>query len=175
ATGVLTAGDRRRAAAIVARVGQPTEQAMTEARIVLGAAIDAEGVLDLAPHYPKSGETSQPLLYGVAFGGFIWAILLSLAAALLFRGGVLMRALGIAVVKRDGADASRLRMLWRACVAWAPLPLGGVLLAMLVPVLPAFTAAALAAAVVLALVVWSAARRGRSLQDLLAGTWLVPR
>lgn len=175
AIGVLTAKDRQRAAGIVARVGPPSAQAAAEGRAVLGGAIDAEGQLNLAPRFPNPDESTQPALYAICFGGFVWAILLSLACALLFRGGVLMRALGIAVVKRDGSDASRLRLLWRAVVAWAPLPLGGVLLAQLRPVLPAFPAAALASALVLALTIWSAARPGRSLQDFLAGTWVVPR
>jgi uncharacterized RDD family membrane protein YckC len=175
AMGVLPASDRRRAAGIIARVGQPSERAMAEARAALGSAIDENGELDLAPRYPKHGEGTQPIFYAMAFGGFIWAAILSAGCAVLFRGGVLMRALGIAVVRRDGTDASRLRMAWRACVAWATLPLGGILLAMLMPVLPVVTAVALAAAVVIALVVWSAARRGRSLQDCLAGTSLVPR
>jgi uncharacterized RDD family membrane protein YckC len=175
ALGVLPAADRRRAAGIVARVGQPSEQAMAEARAALGSAIDEHGELDLAPRYPKPGEGTEPMFYGMAFGGFVWAAILSVACAVLFRGGVLMRALGIAVVRGDGSDASRLRMLWRACVAWSTFPLAGLLLAMLIPVLPPFTAAALAAVVVIALTIWSAARRGRSLQDCLAGTFLVPR
>ena len=62
---------------------------------------------------------------------FIWAALFSIIAALLFRGGLLLRAFGIAVVRRDGADASRLRMLWRACVTWALVPLSILLFTLL--------------------------------------------
>jgi uncharacterized RDD family membrane protein YckC len=175
ATGVLLPKDRQRAAAIVRRVGHPSEQAMAEARAALGAAINADGELDFAAHYARAGEGIHGYVYAIAFSGFFWAGLLSLVCAVLFRGGVLMRALGVAVVKRDGSDASRLRMLWRACLAWAALPLGGLLLALLMPLLSPFTAVVFAATAVVALVVWSAARPGRSLQDRLAGTWLVPR
>jgi uncharacterized RDD family membrane protein YckC len=86
-----------------------------------------------------------------------------------------MRALGIAVVSRNGSDASRWRMLWRAIVAWSPLLIGIVSVAMLSRRLPLTAAVALTATVILVLVIWSALRRERSLPDLLAGTWLVPR
>ena len=108
-------------------------------------------------------------------GGFFWAALLSVAAALLFRGGVLMRALGIAVVTRDGADASRLRMLWRACVAWSWLPLSVIVFSMLLPLIGFSASVAIAVPLIVGLVIWSAARRDRSLPDRIAGTWLVPR
>jgi uncharacterized RDD family membrane protein YckC len=98
---------------------------------------------------------------------------LSILAAVLFRGGLLMRALGIAVVKRDGSNASRLRMLWRACVAWS-----GTCLAVALGdgvVRGSLSNAWLWTVVLLfGVTLWSAANRGRSLQDRLAGTWLVP-
>ena len=83
--------------------------------------------------------------------------------------------LGIAVVTRDGMDASRARMLWRACVAWSPILLGAVLLASLAPLgnLPA--AITVVAVLIVGTIAYSAGLPERSLQDRLAGTWLVPR
>jgi uncharacterized RDD family membrane protein YckC len=104
-----------------------------------------------------------------------------LLAAVLFRGGVLLRGLGIAVVTAEGSNASRGRVLWRNFIAWAPV------LAAPVPALvrllragageelpwTAFmwvTLAVLAVPTVISLLL-----RERSLQDCLAGTYLVPR
>ena len=46
----------------------------------------------------------------IALFGIVWAFVL--------RGGLLLRACGIAVVTGDGKPASRLRALWRGLVAW---------------------------------------------------------
>jgi hypothetical protein len=82
-------------------------------------------------------------------------------------------------VRKDGKRASRLRVFWRALVAWSSLALGGAVfasvLAMLhgrAAVLPAALAGGL---VVCALALLSLALPKRGLQDRLAGTWLVPR
>ena len=51
----------------------------------------------------------------------VYVCLPALIAALLFRGGLVLRMAGIAFVRRDGKRASRLRVFWRALVAWSPL------------------------------------------------------
>ena len=172
--GALGAKHRELAVQIVARRGQPSDEAMAGARTALGRSVEADDELDAAPH-SKRERQSQVLMWAMPMGGFIWAAFLSVAAALLFRGGVLMRALGIAVVRRDGSDASRGRMLWRACVAWSWLPLGAAAVAMLAPVTSVNTAVWLILNLLLGVVAWSALSRARSLPDRLAGTWLVPR
>ena len=45
----------------------------------------------------------------------------ALIAAVLFRGGLVLWMAGISFVRRDGKRASRLRVFWRALVAWSPL------------------------------------------------------
>ncbi len=45
----------------------------------------------------------------------------ALVAALLFRGGLVLLVAGVTYVRRDGARASRLRLLWRAMVTWGPV------------------------------------------------------
>ncbi len=173
--GLIVPHDRKTAERIVAQIGQPSDEAMAKARAALRGAIDKNGELDNRSPAEKEDKQFQSILgQMIFFGGFFWAAFLSIAAAVLCRGGLLMRALGIAVVTRDGSDASRWRMLWRACVAWSWLPLAAVLVAMLAPVLSVNTAVWLIANILPGIVVWSALTR-RSLPDRLAGTWLVPR
>ncbi len=86
-----------------------------------------------------------------------------------------MRALGIAVVRRGGADDSRWRMLWRACVAWSWLPASVFATALLNGAGHSSTSILFVGLPLLGLVIWSAAMPHRSLPDRLAGTWLVPR
>ena len=104
----------------------------------------------------------------------VYVCLPALLAALLFRGGVVLLVAGVTYVRKDGVAASRLRLLWRAIVAWGPA-------------VPVFIVAILALDkhwvwapwLVLALfgllAVLSVALPQRGLQDRLAGTWPVPR
>jgi len=96
------------------------------------------------------------MMGSVAIGGFLWGAILSVLAAVVCRGGVLMRALGIAMVTRNGADASRGRILARAVVAWSWLPFGVIACAFLVPVLGVTVSLVLVVGVVIAVIVWSA-------------------
>ena len=112
------------------------------------------------------------------------------ASAFISRGGLLLRSFGIAVVTRDGREASRLRAASRALIAWSPV----VPMAWLMHVQstisqvslrrtqqsfnPAGTHvdAALGVAVVfVGCTVWAIVHPERGLQDRMAGTWLVPR
>jgi hypothetical protein len=98
---------------------------------------------------------------------------LSLAAALLTRGGLLMRSLRIAVVQRDGSDASRMRIFCRSCVSWfwlAPFIALEHFHAASAPVI-----LGLFGVVLLPVAIWPIALGRRSIQDLVAQTFLVPR
>jgi uncharacterized RDD family membrane protein YckC len=128
-------------------------------------------------------EKTKEYALGLAWLYTITVVILPcLLAALLFRGGVLLRGLGIAVVTADGSNASRGRVFWRNFIAWAPV-LAAPVPAALVRVLRAgvgeelpwttfmwVTLAALAVPTVISLLLPE-----RSLQDRLAGTYLVPR
>lgn len=98
----------------------------------------------------------------------------ALLAALLFRGGLVLRLANVTFVRRDGARASRLRVFWRVLVAWGPLCLA-ILLCVTFgrghPVL----CQAIACSVVGGLAILSVALPRRGLPDRLAGTWPVPR
>jgi serine/threonine protein kinase len=60
------------------------------------------------------------VFFNGANDGFIPVMILSIIAALLFRGGA-RHALGIFVVNERGARASRLRVLLRTLIAWSPV------------------------------------------------------
>jgi hypothetical protein len=77
-------------------------------------------------------------------------------------------------VRKDGVRASRLRLLWRAVVAWCPaVPVFAVTVVALDKHLIWEPWLALALFGLLAAV--SVALPTRGLQDRLAGTWPVPR
>ena len=98
----------------------------------------------------------------------------ALVAALLFRGGLVLLIAGVTYAKKDGARASRLRLFWRAILAWWPVPL---VFSMAVLALATnwLWAPWLALAFFGLLAAVSVALPGRGLQDRLAGTWPVPR
>ena len=102
----------------------------------------------------------------------VFAAIFSLTCAVTFRGGLLLRSLGIALVTRTGLDASRLRLLWRAIVAWSPVLLALILFLSFKGFATRFSWVVVP---MIAIVVWSALRRDRGLHDQLAGTWPVPR
>jgi len=166
---------RANAERIAAAHPHPAPAEMDAARTALAPALDAHGNLRRDPDTDPENIFSPYSIWIGAFAIFFWAALFSVTAALLFRGGLLVRAFGIAVVRPDGTDASRLRMLWRACLAWSWLPVGIAAFSFLKPHLGWPAALSIVAPFVFGAAAWSAARPGRSLQDLLAGTWLVPR
>jgi len=111
----------------------------------------------------------------------IYVCLPALLAALLFRGGLMLRMTGVAFVRRDGKRASRLRVLWRALVAWSPLLLApiGLILFRGAPSPTVFSGMPLVlyscCGLYGGLAILSVALPERGLPDRLAGTWPVPR
>ena len=108
--------------------------------------------------------------------------IVAVLSALLFRGGLLLRSLGVAVVSPRGSDASRVRAAWRAIVAWSPVLLfwlyvlawsaaGG-------EVFDAFSnwwVPAAAAAVAIVGSAWAILHPSSGAAERLTGTCLVPR
>jgi len=99
----------------------------------------------------------------------------ALVAALLFRGGLVLLAMRVTFVRKDGRRASRLRVFWRALIAWSPILLGLILAAEFKVLVGLVPAVSLATFLVGALTIVSLALPGRGLPDRLAGTWPVPR
>jgi hypothetical protein len=99
-----------------------------------------------------------------------------LIAACAFRRGLIMRMFGVDCVTRNGALASRPRMLWRTIVFNAPLLLAPLVFAVVFSLLRDSAASLVVAAGVLAAItVWSSILPTRGLADRLAGTYPVPR
>lgn len=99
----------------------------------------------------------------------------ALIAALAFRGGLVLLIVGVTFVQRDGAWASRLRVFWRAIVAWSPLLLELIVFVTLQKPLGTLPAALLGLLLICGLALLSLALPTRGLPDRLAGTWPVPR
>jgi eukaryotic-like serine/threonine-protein kinase len=127
----------------------------------------------------QSPSALWAIALAVATGMFVVVVPFALFGAFVWRGGLTLRLFGAAVVNRHGEPVSRLRALWRAVVTWSiavALPLffktsgevtgasaGTLILQSLLMAL--FIAGA----------VWTALNPSRSIQDRLAGTWVVPR
>jgi hypothetical protein len=131
--------------------------------------IPSAGVINQASSAVGKGRLSRLLLYG---GVILYAIVPALLCALLFRGGLALHALGIAIVNRKGVP-SRIRAFGRTLMVWLPF--------LLLPLLAngfrkAFGDAPseLLAVAVVALLSLISLAMSRSLQDRLAGTYLVP-
>ncbi len=165
---VIKPEDRRFAEQSVKDYPQPTEEEIRQAETALkpyAASAQSMGFFR-EPWFPLAVIGVSLILYvGIP----------ALLCALLFRGGLALRALGIAVVRPDSRPASRLRVFWRGLVAWSPILLAPVFLGSLRIVVGTFWAAALLGLLVIGLTAVSVALPQRSLQDRLAGTWLVPR
>ena len=115
-------------------------------------------------------------------GTFASIAVVALISAFLFRGGLLLRLLGISVVTKDGLDISRLRASFRSVTGWSPYWI--LALACLIAGLAGFTLdvplmilALFLAYALLELVPASNTEidPGHGFQDRIAGTWLVPR
>lgn len=128
---------------------------------------------------PPMTQTSQAafaipfMLPLIIYGGtLLFVVIPCFVAAILFRGGMAMRGLGIAVVGHNGKP-SRLRTLWRNFIAWLPFLLSPMLLKAMENIIGAEWALTATAIILACVTVISLALR-RSLQDHLAQTWLVP-
>jgi eukaryotic-like serine/threonine-protein kinase len=97
-------------------------------------------------------------------------------SAIAFRGGLILRIADVTFIRRDGAPASRLRMLWRTLMAWSPL-----LVLLFGPGQRLFgpddtrIPESVPLLIFGALAVLSVLLPTRGLPDRLAGTWPVPR
>jgi hypothetical protein len=146
---------------------------------------DAQHALSEPPHPtpPQFFETAA--MIALVFWPSVWVIW-----AFCWRGGLSYRILQIAVVRRDGRPAGRLRCAWRALLVWAPLTsllfvslwLNAWYWSLWQPDTPHVWMAALsslayysAALLLLAYVAAAAWLPTRSVHDRLAGTYLVPR
>ena len=172
-TGVFTLtmikGEARRfAEQSIAEHPAPTEEEIKEADAAVEKHLPKEQTLDLV---------KQPWIpfFVIGISLLIYVGIPALLAALLFRGGLVLLLARVTFVRKDGVRASRLRVFWRALVAWSPVLLGLVFGGILKVWLAPFAAALAASLVVCGLAILSVALPDRGLPDRLAGTWPVPR
>jgi uncharacterized RDD family membrane protein YckC len=160
---------RRFAEQSIAEHPAPTEEEIKEADTAMKKPLANLQVFDPAkqPWFPFAGAVALLVLYvGIP----------ALMAALLFRGGLVLLIARVTFVRKDGARASRLRVFWRALVAWSPIfLLGLVLVAGLKVYFGLFTASLVASLFICGLAILSLALPDRGLPDRLAGIWPVPR
>jgi hypothetical protein len=168
AVSMIQGANRQFAERSVAEHPAPTEQDVREATAKL------KPMLASLNNFSLTRQRWVPLL-AVSAAWILYVGIPALIAALAFKGGLVLRALRLAVVRADGQPASRLRVFWRSVVAWAPLLLAPVLYAMLVPLSGPSWAAVPVVLLLVGLALWSLLLPERSLQDRIARTCLVPR
>jgi predicted Ser/Thr protein kinase len=130
-----------------------------------------------------------------AIGVGVFFAFLEFIGAVVFRQSVLLRLFGLALVDHAGEEAARLRLLWRWLLTWGVVGVAGCFAAGSVALVVAIdnppagvTEPMLAFArslawisglgftgLVLTAPIYTLKQPGRSLQDRLAGIWLVPR
>ena len=153
---------------LIAAHPNPTEEEIRESEAVLEPIVrDTEQV----------SQVSQAFKVGVIAGALLPGLVLGLLSGLLFRGGLVLRWLGIAVVTGNGMEVSRSRALWRSVIAWSPCAAFIVITPLLLSLSPSLIVptTGMLLAVSLIGIVAAAVNPQRGLQDRLAGTYLVPR
>jgi len=146
---------------------------------------EAEKLVAVQHRFLAQGERLLAYYAGTALFWvmFTLAAILDLGCAVFLGRDFFLHIFGVAVVKRNGYAARRLRLLWRNVLAWGfcflLAPAVFVLWTVLSGIAPSFDwTAAVAfglAALVLAAAAFAIWRPSRGLQDWLAGTLLVPR
>jgi hypothetical protein len=184
-TPLAQAMDRTLAEQVVAAHPRVTEEQYQAAVKNLGAIVAAKQIepMTILP------MMAIPAVVG-SLASLIVLALVSVPAAVIFRGGMLIWALGLAVVTIDGSPASRLRVLGRSLIAWSPTALALVaVFGTIVPVISigdiefrgtGYGAIGIVTAGVVLVIYFilglvSALLPVRGIHDRLAGTWLVPR
>jgi hypothetical protein len=174
-------GMRRRAAEIAAR--HPTVSPDELARASSVVAPQIRQVAAWRANFPAGSEAlSRFVASGFASIPVLFAIACGLMSVLAVPGGLVTRALGHAVVRRDGREVGRVRSAVRLLIAWSPAiawmawagnPMFGDLRAM--SPAAAYAGGGLALMSVAAGAVWTVAVPSRGPHDRIAGTWVVPR
>ena len=164
---IITGEKRRYAEESLVKFANPSEEEIRRAEKRLSGAIKS---VDTGGFLASRNGMIITAMAGLAF----YVAIPAMIAALLFRGGLVMRAAGVVVVKNNGASASRWRVFLRALIIWTPI-----LSLPIVYQLGRLMEKDLIMAVVVGLLgcvtVWSTRMSGRGIPDRLARTWLVPR
>lgn len=177
-------GWRRTAAEIAARHPAVSPDELTRASAIVAPQIQelAAESANLGANVPAGGEALRGLVAtGFASIPVLFSIACGLISVLAVPGGLVTRALGHAVVSRDGREIGRARSAIRFLVAWSPalawIACVGVPIFGEPRVSPdvAVVVGSLAFLMMAAGAAWTIANPGRGPHDRVAGTWVVPR
>ncbi len=174
-------GMRRQAEEIAARYPAVSPDDLARATAIVAPQI--QEVADWRTNFPAGGEA----LRGFVASGFasipvVFSIACGLISVLAVPGGLVTRALGHAVVRRDGREIGRAHSAARFLIAWSPLiawmvyagnPMFGELRAMSPGAV--YAAGGLALMSVATGAMWTIAVPHRGPHDRIAGTWVVRR
>ncbi|HTI68659.1 MAG TPA: protein kinase [Candidatus Limnocylindria bacterium] len=174
----LLRSQRHAAEQLIAKRPAPTESELQQASEVVEPFLKDNGPFEW--FNPRHELDPKLAIYSVAWTVVLGSTLPSVFAALFFGGGPVLRTMGLAIVKKNGGTASRLRILWRSVIAWSPLLLLAVLGTKLVSDMETLTwqkagLIGLGLIPVLGVVLGAALLPERGLHDRLAGTCLIPR
>jgi eukaryotic-like serine/threonine-protein kinase len=175
---------RRTAAEIAARYPTVSPDELARASVIVAPQVQelAAESANLGANFPAGVEA----LRGFVASGFasipvLFSIVCGLISVLAVPGGLVTRALGHAVVSRDGHEIGRARSAIRFLVAWSPalawIACVGVPMFGEPRVSPdvAVVVGSLAFLLMAAGAVYSIANPGRGPHDRIAGTWVVAR
>ena len=175
-------GMRRRAAEIAARYPAVSPDEFARASAIVAPQIQdlAAERANVSKNFPTGGEA----LRGFVANGFasipvLVSIVCGLVSVLAVPGGLVTRALGHAVVSRDGREIGRARSAIRFLVAWSPalawIACVGVPMFGEPRVSPAVAVVVggLAFSMMAAGAAWAIANPRRGPHDRIAGTWVV--
>ena len=129
---------------------------------------------EFAPEDDSDFDMPAPLLFTLNFALFACVCVPALIAALAFRGGLVLLLTGVTFVRPNSVPASRMRLFWRALVAWSLLLIACTLGWFSYRGWPAVFGW-LPFGVFYGLALLSLVFPQRGLPDRLAGTWPVPR
>lgn len=167
--GMLIQGEPRRFAEMAVKdISHPTPEQVRSAEDALRPMLTVADPMNFMskPWVPSMIAASSLAIY---------VALPALLMALLFRGGLILRAAGVVFTNHAGAPASRLRVFLRAVASWSSMGVGFAVFALWTDSLGVSAAAVAGWAAFLLLAATSAALPERGIQDRLAGTWLVIR
>jgi eukaryotic-like serine/threonine-protein kinase len=167
---------RRKAMRAIEKYPNPTAEELAAADKFVRPALDVM----------KNFEKPQLLWLTIGMSWFFMLVVaaVDLVIAAAFRQTTLLRPFGLTVVTTRGESASRLRLLWRAIIAWLPLLAGTPFVIALIfagadelqqygPILAGLLT--FIVVIWLAAVIWTVLRPSRAAQDWLSGTIVVPR
>jgi len=173
---------RRVAQQLLARHPSVTPEELARATEILAPQLERAAARRARDRGTGLMQAAGLIVSSLAAVATAFVVALSVLSTMLVPGGVFLRHIGLAVVTRTGAEASRLRALVRLLVAWLPALIWFGHLAMspriqgFVPVPPS---PLLAVGITLGVLAVGAgitvARPVRGPHDRLAGTWVVPR